>query len=132
MIDTIETELPNVNNSIEQKHYPLSTTASYYPSETSVSSSTRHRCDSRDIIRRAILTIETEGSEPTFFFTLVPDNVRSTSYIPTHSPPRSSENAVRVSKRPTRISRSTCRKSKCQPYSTDENDLLVRLKRKGG
>jgi hypothetical protein len=123
MTDTIQTELPHVEDSVEEKHGPPSTTASYHPSETSFGSS-RHCCDSRDIVGRAILTIETRGSEPTFFFTLVPDNVPSTSYVP-------AEKAGRVSKRPTSISRSTCRKSKCRPYSTDENDLLVRLKEEG-
>jgi hypothetical protein len=40
-----------------------------------------HHHETQDIVRRAILTIETEGSEPTFSFTLVPDDVRSTSYV---------------------------------------------------
>ncbi|KAL4766731.1 hypothetical protein BDW60DRAFT_212666 [Aspergillus nidulans var. acristatus] len=92
MTDTIQTELPHVEDSVEEKHGPPSTTASYHPSETSFGSS-RHCCDSRDVVGRAILTIETRGSEPTFFFTLVPDNVPSTSYVPAHSPPRSSEKA---------------------------------------
>lgn len=130
MTDTIRTESPHVEEPVKEKHGPPSTTASYYPSETSFASSTPHCGESRDIVGRAILTIETRGSEPTFFFTLVPDNVRS-AYVPAHSPPRSSEKAGRVLKRSTSTSRSTYRKSKCRPYSTSENDLLVRLKEEG-
>ncbi|KAJ6070559.1 hypothetical protein N7467_011878 [Penicillium canescens] len=131
MTDTIQSELPHVKDFVEEKNGYPSTTASCYPNHMSFGSSSRHCCESRDIVGRAILTIETQGSEPTFFFTLVPDNVCSTSYVAAHSPPHNSEKAGRVLKRSLSINRSTRGKSKCQPYSTDENNLLVKLKEEG-
>ncbi|KAJ5461056.1 uncharacterized protein N7458_002608 [Penicillium daleae] len=107
-----------------------SRTAPYYPSDTSFGSSTQHY-ESRDIVGRAILTIETQGSEPTFFFTLVPDNVPSISYVAAHSPPHNSEKAGGVLKPSMSVNRSTRAtrgKSKRRTYSTDENNLLVKLR----
>ncbi|KAJ5443631.1 uncharacterized protein N7458_007503, partial [Penicillium daleae] len=56
------------------------------------------------------------GSEPTFFFTLVPDNIPSISYITAYSPPHNSEKADRVLN-PLK-----------SEYSMDEDNLLVKLK----
>ena len=131
MTDTVQSELPHVKDSVEEKNGPPSTTASCHPNHTSFGSSSRHCYESRDIVGRAILTIETQGSEPTFFFTLMPDNVCSTSDVAAHSPPHNSKKAGRVLKRSLSISRSTRGKSKCQRYSTDENNLLVKLKEEG-
>lgn len=127
MSSATQSELSDVEDSVEEKHGPPSRTAPYYPGDTSFRSSTRNY-ESRDIIGRAILTIETQGSEPTFFFTLVPDNVSSMSYVAAHSPPHKSEKAGGVLKTSKSVSRSTCGKSKRQAYSTDENNLLVKLK----
>ncbi|KAJ5477737.1 hypothetical protein N7530_003246 [Penicillium desertorum] len=131
MTDTIQSEPPHVEDSVEEKNGSPSTTASCYPNHMSFGSSSRHCCESRDIVGRAILTIETQGSEPTFFFTLVPDNVYSTSSVAAHSPPHNSEKADRVLKRSLSMNRSTRGKSKFQRYSTDEDNLLVKLKEEG-
>lgn len=122
----IQSEISDVEDSVEEKHGPPSRTAPCYPNDASFGSSTRNY-ESRDIVGRAILTIETEGSEPTFFFTLVPDNIPRISYPAAHSP-HNSEKAGVVLKPSKSVSRSTRGKSKRRPYSTDENNLLVKLK----
>jgi hypothetical protein len=127
MSDAIRSELSDVEDPVEEKHSPPNRTAPCYPNDTSFGSSPRNY-ESRDIVGRAILTIETQGSEPTFFFTLVPDSVPSTSYVASHSPPHNCEEASRVLKPPVSASRSTRGKSKRRTYSTDENNLLVKLK----
>ncbi|KAJ5456036.1 uncharacterized protein N7458_004300 [Penicillium daleae] len=125
--DTIPAELLNAENSVEENHGPPSPTAPCYPNDTSFGSSTSYY-ESRDIVGRAILTIETQGSEPTFFFTLMPDNFPSISYVAAPNPPHNSEKAGGVLKPSTSISRPTRGKNKRRTYSTDENNLLVKLK----
>ena len=59
MTDTIQSEPPHVEDSVEEKNGSPSTTASCYPNHISFGSSSRHCYKSRDIVGRAILTIET-------------------------------------------------------------------------
>jgi hypothetical protein len=128
--DAIQSEVSDVEDSLQEQHGLPSTAASCQHHGTSFNSPTSY-LESRDIIGRAILTIETQSSEPTFFFTLVPDNVRSTSRVPSQSPPRNSEKKGRILKRPSTKSRSTRGKDICRPYSRDEDHLLVKLKEEG-
>lgn len=128
MSDAVQSERSDVEDSAEQKHGHPSRTAPCCPKDTSLGSSTRHY-ESRDIVGRAILTIETQGSEPTFFFTLVPDNVPSiSSRVAAHSPPYNSVKTGGGLKPSVSVSRSSRGKSKRRAYSTDENNLLVKLK----
>lgn len=77
---------------------------------------------SRDITGRAILTIESEGTKPTFFFTLVPDNIRSPQCTPEVVAPS------RKRKLPVTKSCASQAKGKRRIYSPNENYLLVKLK----
>ncbi|KAJ5984406.1 hypothetical protein N7481_006505 [Penicillium waksmanii] len=100
--------------------------ASCHANDMSLNSSTSHR-GCKDIMGRAILTMETLGLEPTYFFTFMPDNIRSMPYKPVQSSPRDSERPARIGK--IQVSRGSSHdKRKRRPYSTDEDRLLVKLK----
>lgn len=82
---------------------------------------------SRDIVGQAVLTIDAEGSKPTFHLTLVPDNICSPTYLSTNStheiiaPSRKKKQSVTKS-------RSSQAKGKRRHYSLNEDFLLVKLK----
>ncbi|KAI2785625.1 hypothetical protein POX_h09381 [Penicillium oxalicum] len=125
--DIIQSELSDVEDSLKEKHGLPSTAAPCHGHDTSMGSSTGH-FEHRDIVGRAILTIETQGSETTFFFTLMPDNVRSRTCVPAQRIPNSFEKPGRISKRSISTARPTRGKGKSQTYSTHEKHLLVELK----
>ncbi|KAG0158345.1 Putative SANT domain DNA binding protein [Penicillium digitatum] len=82
---------------------------------------------SRDIIGRAILTIDSEGPKPTFFLTIVPDNIPSPNRLCTpcnHEVVAPSKNR----KQSVTKCRASQAKGKNRRYSPDENYLLVTLK----
>lgn len=124
--DATQSDLSDDEDSVEEKHGPPTRLAPCY-SDTPFGPSTGHY-GGRDIVGRAFLTIETQGSEPTFFLTFVPDNVPSISYVAAHSPPHNSKKAGGALKASMGASQSTRKKSKRRTYSTDENNLLVKLK----
>ena len=123
-------EPSDLEDSLGEKHGASSSAASYDLYGTSITSSTSH-CESRDIVGRAILTIKTQGSEPTFFFTLVPDNARSTLSMPAQKLPFNSEKTGKILKRSTGTARSNREKGKCRLYSNNDDRLLVTLKEEG-
>ncbi|CAI7596848.1 unnamed protein product [Penicillium manginii] len=82
---------------------------------------------SRDIIGRAILTIESEGPKPTFFLTLVPDDIPSPTYLSTNCTHEAMAPS-RKRKQPVAKSRGNQAKGKRRPYSPNEDYLLVKLK----
>jgi hypothetical protein len=127
MSGAIQSEPSDVEDSMEEKHGLPSRIALCHPNDKSFGSSTTHY-ESRDIVGRAVLYIEPQGLEPTFFFTFVPDNAPSTLCVPAHSTPHNCDKVGGVLKPSTSASRSTRGKSKRRTYSTDENNLLVKLK----
>jgi hypothetical protein len=126
--ELIESELSEFedNRCSEEADDRSNMVALCHAKDMSLDSSTSHR-ECKDIIGRAILTMETLGPEPTYFFTFMPDNVRSTPYKPVQSSPRDSKRPTRIGK--TQVPRGCSRdKRKRQPYSIDEDRLLVKLK----
>lgn len=80
----------------------------------------------RHIIGQAVFTIDSEGPKPTFHLTLVPDNIRSPTYLSTNS------TKVIAPSRKQKQSMIKCRGSqasgKFRPCSLNEDYLLVKLK----
>ncbi|KAJ5768134.1 hypothetical protein N7533_000717 [Penicillium manginii] len=77
--------------------------------------------------RWAILTIESEGSKPTFFLTLVPDDIPS----PTHPSTNYTHEAMAPSSKRKQSVTKSCRsqaKRERRPYLPNEDYLLVKLK----
>ncbi|KAJ5522961.1 hypothetical protein N7513_003338 [Penicillium frequentans] len=80
----------------------------------------------KDMTGRAILTIETLGSVPTYFLTFMPDTDGWIPHVPTHRP-RAPKGPTKIGKRVARGG-STPVKGQRRSYSTDEDILLVKLK----
>lgn len=108
------------------KHTRIGTTASY-EFQGSRDGLLDCRNTSRDIIGRAILTIESEGSKPTFFLTLVPEDNPSPSH-PSTNYTHEAMAPSRKQKQSVKKSRHSQAKRERRRYLPDEDYLLVNLK----
>ncbi|KAJ5981137.1 hypothetical protein N7481_008435 [Penicillium waksmanii] len=111
---------------LDCKHTRTSTAASY---QFQSSRGSLLDCPnmSRDIIGRAILTIESEGPKPTFFLTLLPDNIPSPTHLSTNCNHKV-EAPSRKQKQSVIKYRGSQAKGKRRRYSPNEDYLLVKLK----
>lgn len=76
--------------------------------------------ENQNVLGRAILTVQSDGARPAYFFTFMPEAAPVAS--PERSPCHQMENSRSLSLGCTAVSRKT------EPYSSEENALLVRLK----
>lgn len=81
--------------------------------------------ENRNILGRAILTVQSDGSKPAYFFTFMPETAPSP--LPDGSPSRHSRDD-----RLTSLGSSVTSSGKQRLYSSEENALLVRLKEREG